>query len=114
MIDWERFWCCMTPGMKAQIDFLGDIVALPDPVIAVGTYDAAWAANVGTPGSNLYDWFAVNFHITFEVVEVLPGVFLDAAVWTLGDYLSYNLFKGEEEWSCPDPCKYTSFPFSLP
>lgn len=104
----------MTPGMSAMIDFMGSVMALPDPVVAKTTYDAAWAGNVGVPGSQLYDWFATNFEITFAEIELFPGVLVEAAIWTFGNYTSYNLFKGTEAWSCPSPCKYTSPPFNFP
>lgn len=109
-----EFWCCLSEGWRAMLDFMGGILALPDPVVALSTYDAEWEANIGAVGTPVYLYFAETFSITFGEVEVIPGVPLEAAIWTIELYLAYNTFKLSSGWACDTPCRYTSGYFALP
>jgi len=97
-----------------MLNFMGDMLALPDPIVARSTYDAAFETNIAPLDSWLYDYFNTTFEITFADVEILPGVFQESALWPLTNYLWFNLFRGSEEYTCPHVCPLTKGVFALP
>lgn len=97
-----------------MLNFMGDMLAIPDPVVLRATYDAAFAANIAPVDSWLYDYFNTSFDVTFGEVEIIPGVFEEAAIWTLTMYISFNLFRGGDSWGCPRVCPLTTGVFALP
>lgn len=114
MIDFEPFWCCLGENEQAMLNFMGSWLALPDPVVSIVTYDTMWESLFDEAHSEWYDLWAAIWEITFQEVEIVPGVFVDAAVWTLEGYLSFALFVGSEAYSCPKPCPLSSGAFALP
>jgi hypothetical protein len=112
--DFPLTWNCLTIGFQAMLNFMGGIIALPDPVVSKATYDAAWTVNVGDTETELYFYFATTFDITFAEVEILPGIFAEAAIWSLTMYTHFILFQGTDEYLDPEPCRYSTGIFQTP
>jgi len=97
-----------------MLDFMSSWLAFPDPVVSLATYDATWESFFDVAGSPWYLLWADIWEITFGEVELFPGVFTEAAIWTIDGYLSFGAFKLTEAYSCPKPCRYTTGIFALP
>jgi len=99
---------------QAMLNFMGTWLAFPDPVVAKSTYDAEWVSLFDDVGSDWYNTWADIWEVTFGEVEFFPGVFLEAAIWTIDGWLSFNVWKLDVGYTCPSPCRYTSGIFTLP
>lgn len=97
-----------------MLNFMGDWLAFPDPVVALATYDDTWESLFDEVGSEWYELWAAIWGITFGEVEIVPLVPEPAAIWTIDGYLSFNVWRLDAGYACPKPCRYTSGIFALP
>ena len=114
MLDFSPFWCCLGEKEQAMLNFMGDWLALPDPVVSLATYDSTWESLFDAAGSQWYVCWADIWGITFGEVEIIPLLPEPAAIWTIDGYLSFNLWRLDPGYSCPKPCRYTSGWAALP
>lgn len=89
-------------------------VALPDPVVALSTYRTYWEVYMGDLDTPYYDYFFIEFGMSVEEVEVLPGVFAEGVVWQIGKWLKLNLFLDAFPDADSMHCKYKETFFTLP
>jgi len=97
-----------------MLNFLGNLTPIPDVAVLRSSYDSAFAANIAPTDSWLYDYFNTSFEVTFGEVDIPPFGTVSAAVWSLSMWTSFQLFKDEDGYSCPNPCPFSSGPFTLP
>lgn len=112
--EWGEWWCCLKPSWRTMFNFMGGWLALPDPVVAWDTYVSYFEANIAPQESWLFDYFNTSFEVTHTTVTLPGGIELDAAVWTLTQYLSFQLFVGTETYGCSEPCRLTFGIFAVP
>lgn len=114
MYDYSPVWCCLADWEREFLAFMAGWLALPDPVVALGTYDSVWAGTVGPTGTALYLYWMDLWELTVQEIEIVPGVPVTAVVWTIPGYISLNVWLLDEGSSCPSPCPYTTGNFALP
>jgi len=110
---WRWFWCCLKPSWRDFFNFMGSWSALPDPIVARASYDTNFEALIAPKTSWLYDWFNSSFSVTFAFVDTPFGE-IEMAVWDLSSYISFQLWLTDPDYSCTDPCPYTTGYFALP
>lgn len=103
----------MGESEQAVLNFMGDMLALPDPVVLRSSYDAVWVANIGNPGTVFYDWWMTDWGL-FITEVVIGGIAFEAVGWQIIPHFQFNLFRESEEYSCPKPCRFTTGIFALP
>jgi len=112
-IDWKTFWCCLGSAEQAILNFMGDMLALPDPVVLKSSYDAVWLANIGNPGTLFYEWWMTNFSL-FITEVVIGGITFEAVGWQILDHFSFNVFRETDDYLCEEPCRYSTGHFQVP
>jgi len=114
VIDFSPFWCCLASWERDFLIFMSEWSAFPDPVVYKTTYDATWLSLVGDVDTDLYNWWANTWEISFVDVEVIPGLVLPGATYPISLFISLGLWLLDDASTCPELCRYTSGFFSLP
>jgi len=93
---------------------LGLLAPPAGPFQLKSAYDFFFGIYIASTDSWLYDWFNDQFGITFEEIEIEPGVTVEVAFYDLLNYVSFQAFKLTDDYTCPLPCPFTTDPFELP
>jgi len=100
--------------MRSQFGTLGAVPPFPIPTLSRAAYDIAFGLNICAPYGVIYDWFNTTFSVTFAIVEVTPGFFVECAIWDTLVYLDFTAFSLTGYFTCPDGCEFTNPPFNFP
>lgn len=97
-----------------MFNFMGSLTPTPDVMAFRTVYDGNFEAFIAPKTSWLYDYFNTSFEVAFATVDLPIIGETEMAIWDLSSWLQFQLWTGEDGYSCPDPCPYTSEPFALP